>query len=601
MPSQKFFAALLYCTASALCAAQEEPLPAERYQVEIRVDGGQNAQAQNVFAQNTAEITAMLNQHLPLVNKKNAPNLDEDQIAVLVHETPERARQMINTLGYFGNEVSVHREGNTYIVAVKLGRQAVVDNVSILLEGAVEDDDALSDYYQDLLTDWRLPVGEGFNQSDWRQSKSKALAEVVKKKYPLAKITQSRALIHPQNATADLNLAIDSGQIVYFGEIEVSGSERYPARLASNMADFAPGDVYDLQKILDYQSYLEQDGHYSGAMIQTDFENLDESGRVPVRVTVTEVPRQKIEVGLKYDSSDGAGVRLGYDHYNLFSRAYTGSAVIDANRYEQNIGLGISQPRNRYGYFWTTGLGIGSKTLHNVESDTAVFGIWYARVRGGIDARLGVEYYLENSRIKDGPKLGNQYVTMATASWKRSNIETSERPANGYYFSGKIGTTVGSLLSSTSAQRILADAAYFYTPARRKWGTWIVRGGLGYVRTSNQENVPTALLFRTGGASTVRGYDQESIGLPGPNNSVLGGKAMAVAGLEYQLPFKRDYALAVFHDAGDVKNRFQDLSLKQSSGLGLRWFSPVAPLALDIAYAWDRKKIGWHINLGTRF
>ncbi|WP_233164495.1 hypothetical protein, partial [Chromobacterium sp. ASV23] len=34
--------------------------------------------------------------------------------------------------------------------------------------------------------------------------------------------------------------------------------------------------------------------------------------------------------------------------------------------------------------------------------------------------------------------------------------------------------------------------------------------------------VPSALLFRAGGANSVRGYDYQSLGLPGPNGSVLG-------------------------------------------------------------------------------
>ncbi|MBO7554582.1 MAG: BamA/TamA family outer membrane protein, partial [Neisseriaceae bacterium] len=80
-----------------------------------------------------------------------------------------------------------------------------------------------------------------------------------------------------------------------------------------------------------------------------------------------------------------------------------------------------------------------------------------------------------------------------------------------------------------------------------------------------------------------------------------GGLAMANMGLEYQYPIYKNFALAFFHDAGDVKNKFQDMELKHATGTGVRWFSPFAPLSFDIAYAHDTQKIAWYVTLGTRF
>jgi translocation and assembly module TamA len=156
-------------------------------------------------------------------------------------------------------------------------------------------------------------------------------------------------------------------------------------------------------------------------------------------------------------------------------------------------------------------------------------------------------------------------------------------------------------MSTASMQRVKGSAAYYFTPEVKKYGTLIVRGDLGYVRVSDDLDAPTSLLFRTGGGNTVRGYEYNSIGMDGENGAVLGGKAMAVMSAEYQIPIKKDYALAVFHDHGTVANDFKDIKWRSSSGVGFRWFSPFAPIAFDIAYAHERKKIGWQLNLGTRF
>ena len=58
---------------------------------------------------------------------------------------------------------------------------------------------------------------------------------------------------------------------------------------------------------------------------------------------------------------------------------------------------------------------------------------------------------------------------------------------------------------------------------------------------------------------------------------------------------------AVFHDVGDVTSNFKNMTVQHGTGLGVRWFSPVAPFSFDVAYGHQDKKIRWHISLGTRF
>lgn len=114
-------------------------------------------------------------------------------------------------------------------------------------------------------------------------------------------------------------------------------------------------------------------------------------------------------------------------------------------------------------------------------------------------------------------------------------------------------------------------------------------------------NIPSILMFRTGGASSVRGYELDSIGLDFDKNTVLPDRTLAVASAEYQYPFMKDFAVAVFHDAGGVDDSFKRITFRHGTGLGLRWFSPAAPFSFDIAYGHHDKKVRWHISLGTRF
>ena len=548
-----------------------------------------------------SEVKSMLEEYLPLITQQQDEELDKEQVGFLAEEAPDNVKTMLKTKGYFNGSVNVQDNGSSYTVAVNPGPRTKIDNVSVAILGDILSDDNLAEYYQKAMLNWQQPVGEYFDQDGWSGSKTSVLSAVTRKKYPLAKLSNTQATVNPNNNTADLNVIVESNRPIYFGDFEITGTRRYPDNVVAGLARFKPGAPYDLDLLLDFQQALEQNGHYSGASVQADFDRL-QGDRVPVKVNVTEVKRHKLETGIRYDSEYGLGGRIGYDYYNLFNKGYIGSVVWDMDKYETTLAAGISQPRNSEGKYWTTNTSYNRSTTQNLEKRALTSGIWRVRDRNGIESRLGIEFITEDRKVPDtNYDLGRSHATMLTASWKRQNIETELRPENGYYLDGKIGATLGNFLSSTAMARATARAGYFYTPENKKLGTFIVRGQAGYVYAREGEDVPSSLMFRTGGASSVRGYELDSIGLAGPNNSVLPDRALLVGSLEYQFPITKSVSGAVFHDVGDAAGNFKRMSMKHGTGLGVRWFSPVAPFSFDVAYGHQDKKLRWHISLGTRF
>ncbi|EGQ75703.1 MULTISPECIES: autotransporter assembly complex protein TamA [Neisseria] len=594
-----------HATAADLPRAEDyEPIPGFK-------QGGQSEQAAKAgkltpkfpvkIETKNSEVKSMLEEYLPLITQQQDEELDKEQVGFLAEETPDNVKTMLKTKGYFNGNVNVQDNGSSYTVAVNPGPRTKIDNVSVAILGDILSDNNLAEYYQKAMANWQQPVGEYFDQDGWSGSKTSVLSAVTRKKYPLAKLSNSQATVNPNNNTADLNVTVESNRPIYFGDFEITGTRRYPENVVAGLARFKPGAPYDLDLLLDFQQALEQNGHYSGASVQADFDRL-QGDRVPVKVNVTEVKRHKLETGIRYDSEYGLGGRIGYDYYNLFNKGYIGSVVWDMDKYETTLAAGISQPRNSEGKYWTTNTSYNRSTTQNLEKRALTSGIWRVRDRNGIESRLGIEFITEDRKVPNtNYDLGRSHATMLTASWKRQNIETELRPENGYYLDGKIGATLGNFLSSTTMARATARAGYFYTPENKKLGTFIVRGQAGYVYAREGEDVPSSLMFRTGGASSVRGYELDSIGLAGPNNSVLPDRALLVGSLEYQFPITKSVSGAVFHDVGDAAGNFKRMSMKHGTGLGVRWFSPVAPFSFDVAYGHQDKKLRWHISLGTRF
>ena len=548
-----------------------------------------------------SEIKDMVEEYLPLITQQQEEVLDKEQVGFLAEEAPDNVKTMLRSKGYFNSKVSLTEKNGGYTVHITPGPRTKIGNVSVAILGDILSDGNLAEYYRNAMSNWQQPVGSDFNQDDWESSKTSVLSAVTRKGYPLAKLGNTQATVNPDTTTADLNVIVDSNRPIFFGNFEITGTQRYPEQIVSGLARFQPGMPYDLDLLLDLQQALEQNGHYSGASVQADFDHLQDD-RVPVKVSVTEVKRHKLETGVRLDSEYGLGGRIAYDHYNLFNKGYIGSLVWDMDKYETTLAAGISQPRNYRGKYWTTNISYNRSTTQNLEKRSLSSGIWHVRDRNGIDARLGAEFLVEDRKIPDTDyDLEKSHATMLTASWKRQLLNSELRPENGYYLDGKIGTTLGKFLSSTVLTRASARAGYFFTPENKKIGTFIIRGQAGYTLARKDAEVPSGLMFRSGGASSVRGYELDSIGLAGPNGSVLPERTVFVGSLEYQLPFTRTLSGAVFHDMGDVSTNFKHMTLKHGSGLGVRWFSPLAPFSFDIAYGHSDRKIRWHISLGTRF
>lgn len=570
----------------------EEPTVFEpTHPVEIRVDN--------------EDMKKLLNEHLPLLSYQRKEKLDAEQIGYLAEDAPSDAKKLLRTEGYFNANIQIKPKNQGFILEVDLGKRTQIDNVNVAIVGDIMQDTDLGKYYKTAFSNWKQPVGAHFRQEDWASSKAAVLSAVTRKKYPLAKFAKTQATINPNTQQADLNVVVDSNRPIYFGDFHITGSRRYPESIIRGAANFRAGDAYDLDKLLDYQQALENNSHYSGASVQADFDRI-EGDRVPVKVSVSELQRQKVEAGLRFDSEYGVGGNVGYDHYNLFNRGYVGSVVWDMDKYQTTLGAGISQPRNQKGRYLTSNLTYNRSTTQKLEKRSISTGVWQVRERPNHEWRFGTEFVMEDSRIPDSKiHLGKSHATMLTAAWKMHNMETQMRPANGYYLDAKVGSTLGKVLSSAMMARAYGGAGYYFTPENKKLGTWVARGNIGYVYTNQQEaagKVPTSLMFRTGGAATVRGYELDSIGLRAPDsNAVLPDRAMAVASGEYQYPIKDDFALAVFHDVGGVSRTFQSMKWKHGSGLGVRWFSPVAPFSFDLAYGHQDKRVRWHISLGTRF
>jgi len=128
-------------------------------------------------------------------------------------------------------------------------------------------------------------------------------------------------------------------------------------------------------------------------------------------------------------------------------------------------------------------------------------------------------------------------------------------------------------------------------------------------------DLPAGRRFFAGGSTTVRGFQQDRLGVPGvisERGYSSGGNGVVVLNGEVRTQLWTDIALVGFVDGGNVFARAGDMSigdLRGAAGVGIRYRSPLGPLRLDVGFKFDRRIVsgkrerGWefHVSIGEVF
>ncbi|TFH01131.1 MAG: hypothetical protein E4H13_05715 [Calditrichales bacterium] len=140
-----------------------------------------------------------------------------------------------------------------------------------------------------------------------------------------------------------------------------------------------------------------------------------------------------------------------------------------------------------------------------------------------------------------------------------------------------------------------------------------VKGG-ALLEVGPTKTIPISDLFFAGGATTVRGYQEQMLGPTtfdenGFKDKALGGKMLLVANAELRFPLWWLFVGEVFVDAGNVWREIEEFNpseIRFSTGLGLVLLTPVGPIRFDYGIklnkeASDKTRAAFHFGLYFAF
>jgi translocation and assembly module TamA len=127
-----------------------------------------------------------------------------------------------------------------------------------------------------------------------------------------------------------------------------------------------------------------------------------------------------------------------------------------------------------------------------------------------------------------------------------------------------------------------------------------VRAEGGAVLAGSRTGVPSTLLFRTGGETTVRGYKFESLGVQ-DGQATVGGRYFAIGSVEVTHWFNSAWGVAAFVDGGNAVDQLHDFKIAWGYGLGARIRTPIGPFRFDLAYGQESRQVRLQFSVGVSF
>lgn len=558
--------------------------------------------------------------HLEIQRYRTLDDLGATEISRLMVAAEANARELLGTLGYFTPTLTLELNetpGSTkapreIVITVEPGEPTRVSNVQLSYGGAIADDPTAEAQRDAIRTAWALRPGLPFTQQGWDNAKAVALRSLTAKRFPTGSIEVSRAEIDADRQEARLSVTYQSGPAYRFGPLVLRGTERYSADGARRIAQLPTGTDYDQQKLLDAQQRLASSGYYDSVFLTLDTDSGTPLA-APVIAQLREAPMQKVVLGAGFTTDSGARLSVDHIHNQLPLLGWRAVSRLSVDTDIKSLSTEWNAIPDDRGWRWFAGAGLKSETSGSYVVDSGRVRSGRSKSSGHIDRSYFLQYDYAQNRGTNAPPSAS--AVTANWGWTGRYFDDNAAPTRGFGVALELAagyTLTGERLPFTRTYaRWLGvlpvgfaedqDAA---TLARRSRIQLRAEGGAVSAKASAQ--IPSTLMFLTGGDTTVRGYSYRQIGTVRSDGQITAGRYLGVVSAEWQRPFVHNGKLTewesvVFVDAGAVADKPGELKPKVGLGVGARWRSPVGPVQADLAYGVDTKKFRLHFRLGFTF
>lgn len=546
-------------------------------------------------------LKTLLENHLDIIKWRTNPRMSPSEWKRLSTEAPKQIKALLTTEGYFSPSINLKTtENDSQHIAqftIEEGNPTLIDSVKITFTGDIaQQSDKTTPNQQQLRDEWLLKPSMTFTQTAWAEAKRSLLTKLLVSRYPNANITSSKAAIDSNQQTAALEISIDSGNTIHFGELLIEGLERYPESIIHNLNPIKPNAVYSQSQLLTFQTRLQESGYFRMVEVTSDAKTASEQNNLaPIKVKVQENQAIKLSTGAGFSTNTGVRTQLTVDHLNLFNRNWRMTSSLRLEQKLQSISGTIRLPTTENGYRDSANAATTRTEIEGQTTTVTQAGVKRAWGTLRREQYVGANLLAEHVNLDSADSSDSYAATLGYGIILR-RTDNNLNPTRGYLFNAQFnGAPLASLSSGTFLQSYFKTQAYYPIT---KSTQLIARAELGMVQGKN--SAPATFLFRAGGDQSVRGYGFQSLGVT-EGDATVGGRYLTTGSIEIIQWLTPEWGAAIFTDFGNAANTIKDLKPVYGYGLGARWKSPVGPIGADIAYGQETDEYRMHFNIGVTF
>lgn len=505
-------------------------------------------------------------------------------------------QQAAQALGYYRPEIAstLSFEASCWRVELTVapGERTLVTRRRIAIAGEMATDPAL----KALLSGLPLAENDPVDHGQYESIKSRLRNFALERGYFDFTMTNSVLLIANDLATAEIDISANSGQRYRFGPMSIPDAY-LDADFLHRLADLQEGAGYNARLLVNATRHLEARGYFSRVDVRADIDNRA-NGIVPVDVLLEPAARHTWRFGAGFATDSGPRGGLRFENRRVNRRGHRFDAEMRVSQLESGLTgdyqiPGFDPHKNNY----SISLGALHENTASAISDSARL-LFRQTLSGDQWTRTRfLELLHEGSEFGDTSVSSN--LVIPGIGINRVHADDILRTTRGHRVNLELRGASEALLSSTNFLQVRANGKWIHRFAGA--GRIVARAELGVTWVDDFSALPASIRFFAGGDNSVRGYDFDALGPVDDRGNVVGGRHLLTAGLDYEYPVKgEDWWLAVFADVGDAFND-TELDLRSGAGVGLRWYSPLGRLRVDIARPDDRRNDSWrlHISLGV--
>jgi translocation and assembly module TamA len=475
-----------------------------------------------------------------------------------------------------------------------------------------------------------LKPGDPAAASEIRAAQTRIVDYFRKQGRPLAKIQSVAPVVDHAQDIMDVSIMVAPGPIAPFGEATINGPQTFDPSIVRSFLYIHPGDPYSPGAIADARNSIREIPAVGGVRI-TEGTALDAYGRLPYQVDVEDRLPYAVGASMKYSTTNGPEGQVYWEDRNVFGGAerlrlqadvfYAPPWYISSQSLRHfssdDIGGRVSASFLKPALWGTTNDLLINALAEKVSTSGDGFVGYQAEdadVTASLRHRFNQNFWVQAGL--EGQK-GDATDALGTVNYRlvgvpvSANFDTTDSkldPTRGVRLNASavgFGTFLG---SSLDLLQVKAGASAYYSIDADSRYVLAGRVGAGGMVGPQLDEIPANWRFYAGGGGSVRGYAYNELGPTVWWGAVVGGRSVFDASAELRVKVTDTIGVVPFFDIGNAfTSSFPtfDEQLFAAAGLGLRYYTSVGPIRLDVAFPLERRAgtgpVAIYVSIGQSF